>query len=58
MLPWAGEGKGLEVSPVPAAPGDGARGALLSVEPWESSTFPRGHGWAPQQRQSLEDKGS
>lgn len=42
MLPWAGESKGLEVSPVPAAPGDGARGALLSGEWWESSTLPQG----------------
>lgn len=45
MLPWAGKGKGLEVSPVLATPGDRARGAVLSREEWESSTFPRGHGW-------------
>lgn len=47
MLPWAGKGKGLEVSPVPATPGDKPRGALPSRERWESSTFPRGHGWTP-----------
>lgn len=41
MLPWVGEVKGLEVSPVPATPGDGACRALLSSEQWESSTFPR-----------------
>jgi len=58
MLPWAGEGKGLEVSPVLAAPGDGAHGGLLSSERWESSTFPRGHGQTPQQWQWFEDEQS
>lgn len=47
MLPWTGKGKGLEVSPVPATPGDKPRGALPSRERWESSTFPRGCGWTP-----------
>lgn len=56
MLPWVGKGKGHKVSPVPATPGDKARGALPSRERWESSTFPRGRGWIPRQRQESEDK--
>lgn len=44
MLPWAGKGTGMKVSPVLAAPGDRARGAVLSSEQWGSSTFPRERG--------------
>lgn len=58
MLPWAGESKGLEVSPVPAAPGDGARGLCSPASDGRAAPFPRGRGQTPRQRQSSEDEQS